>query len=157
VRGLDGGHERRHSHPSSERVHLDTRKSHQRRVSRQNEQEAGGMAIPRARRHRACAAAPWAPAASCPARTGRSSSGARGCPSRPWGWSEEEEQDAGARVRVSVPELPRHGWDGEDRRARVGTREATRADCWVREQNGFRPATSFKTRFVSWLAQELTS
>jgi hypothetical protein len=28
VGGLDGGHERRHSHPAGERVHLDTRKGH---------------------------------------------------------------------------------------------------------------------------------
>jgi hypothetical protein len=48
------------------------------------------MAIPRERRHRACAVAPSAVSISSPGRTGRRPLEVRGCPWHPWIRSEDE-------------------------------------------------------------------
>lgn len=104
VRSLDGRHEWSHPHPSSERVHLDHQQpsalQQQRETRGRSVREDGGLgrAVPRARRHRASAAAPWARGASSPGRTGRRSWGGRGCPSRPL----PPDGGGGPRVRVLV-------------------------------------------------------
>lgn len=59
-----------------------------------------GEEIPRARRHQACAAAPWAAAISSPGRTRRGSLEALVCPSRPCIRPHEEGAVEEARVRV---------------------------------------------------------